>query len=33
MSSKKVPMFLTLKNIEEDADDVKILFKCGDDIR
>ena len=33
MSSKKVPIMLTCKNVTEGADNIIIMFKCGDDIR
>ena len=33
MDSKKVPIWLEFKNKFEGADDIKIMFKCGDDIR
>lgn len=33
MSSKKVPLWLTLQNFDEQADDIVIMFKAGDDLR
>ena len=33
MSSKKVPLWLQCKNTVNGAEDIKIMFKCGDDIR
>ncbi len=33
MDSKKAPLLLWFRNAEDDADDVAVLFKVGDDIR
>ena len=33
MSSKKVPLWLTCYNSVKGAGDIRIMFKCGDDIR
>ena len=33
MDSKKLPLWLTFVNSEVGADNVRVLFKCGDDLR
>ena len=33
MKSKKKPLWLTLKNVEENGDDIVVMFKTGDDLR
>jgi phosphatidylinositol kinase/protein kinase (PI-3 family) len=33
MESKKKPLWLTMKNVEEDAEDIVLMLKVGDDLR
>ena len=33
MSSKKVPLWLNCKNAVEEAENILIMFKVGDDLR
>ena len=33
MDSKKAPLFLVFKSVDQGSPSVPVLFKCGDDLR